>query len=289
MPPPFNLPALTIGRTPPDSEPVVVITEEWSSPQRTHRGSAKPPAHLAAPRRKKKGNLLLWIFFALTLIVIAIAVCGFTIAHSTGRPLRGRKDFPASGEEFLGAPVRASEEQFFVAAPAESTKGASPPCASRPKSGLRPVRRRQREGRSPKRGTEADRAKPSGGSRLPTGSRESRTAEPSASGRPFSLHNSPRGAAAAGREARGHRRTTHLSSVEKEHTSSSFKAEVLIHQLRDGIEDRSLSAFRSTPPANLLNCHDEMHQRSAHRSGVGSRSIIRISRPKWPADRWLPG
>ena len=194
MPPPVQSPRPDDRRTPPDSEPVVVITEEWSSPQRPHRGGAKPPAHLAAPRRKKKGNLLLWIFFALTLIVIAIAGLWFYQRAQHRKAAPGAEGLPPpSGEKFLGAPVRASEEQFFVAAPAESTKGASPPVriAAEERSSSSTQTTEKKEGVQ-REGTKADRAKPSGGSPPSQLAAENPgTAEPSASGTPLQASTTP--------------------------------------------------------------------------------------------------
>jgi hypothetical protein len=166
----------------------VVITEEWSSPQRIHRGSAKPAAHLAAPKRKKNGNLLLWIFFVLTLIVIAVACLWFYDRAQHRKAAPGAEGLPPpSGEKFLGAPVRTSERQFLVAAPAETTKGASPPVriAAEERSSSRTQTTEQKE-EVQREGTKADRVKPSGGSPPSQLAAENPgTTEPSASGTPL--------------------------------------------------------------------------------------------------------
>jgi len=103
----------------PDSEPLPIMTEEWSSPQQLLRTPPKPAAKAPEPRAKKKGNGLLVFLIILTVIVVVAAIFWY-YQRAVSRKIVADPTAlsPPVAERFLGAPVQTAEQSFVVSASA---------------------------------------------------------------------------------------------------------------------------------------------------------------------------
>jgi TonB family protein len=111
-----------------DTEPLPVLTEEWSSPQRRAREAQSRAVKGASPPTKKKGS-----GFLIALIIISAIVLGLILYWYYQRNVMLKKNqsdgnslSAPSAEQFIGAPTETEEQSFVVSDSSAGSETSTP-------------------------------------------------------------------------------------------------------------------------------------------------------------------